>query len=263
MSCTMIFKTRFFVTLPAILTTGAILMAGAAPVRAEGMTGVEILRKVDEVAFARSSKGTARQIVTTAGGDKREFTFETYTLDGTDKGLSIYLSPSKVKGVKILTLNKGDDIWTYFPRTGRVRKIASSARKQKVMGSDFSYEDFAPGDFELDYKAALVGSESEAGDDCHKLELTPTEDGPSYSKLVCWVRKADFMPLRLDYYDDDKALLKRLVLTDIRVIQGHPTAMSLTMTNLQEGGNTAIVTDTIEYDLPLERELFSDRTLKQ
>ena len=40
-------------------------------------------------------------------------------------------------------LNDGDDIWTYFPRTRRVRKLASHAKKQKVPGSDFSFGDFS------------------------------------------------------------------------------------------------------------------------
>ena len=244
---------------------GAVLLffAGTGEVRCEELTALQILRKVDGVAYSKSSKAVARQIITTSGGDVRELKFEGYTMDGTDKGLSEYLAPAKVKGVKILTLNKGDDIWTYFPRTGRVRKIASSARKQKVMGSDFSYEDFAPGDFEIDYKARLAGREKEAGDECYKLELIPTPEGPAYSKLISWVRTSDFIPIRLDYYDGEGELLKRLTLSEIKVIQGHPTAMKMTMTNLQEGGNTVIITDSVEYDLPLEESLFSDRTLKQ
>jgi len=249
------FRVAFVVAMSLLLGTGA---AGA-----EELTAEQIIKKVDEVAYSKSSKAAARQIITTAGGDVRELKFEGYTMDGTDKGLSEYLAPAKVKGVKILTLNKGDDIWTYFPRTGRVRKIASSARKQKVMGSDFSYEDFAPGDFEIDYKARLAGWEKEAGHECYKLELIPTPEGPAYSKLVSWVRTSDFIPLRLDYYDGEGELLKRLTLPEIKVIQGHPTAMKMTMTNLQEGGNTVIITDSVEYDMPLEESLFSDRTLKQ
>jgi len=245
------------------LSVVLLLLSGTGATLAEELTARQIVEKVDEVAYSKSSKAAARQIITTAGGDVRELAFEGYTMDGTEKGLSEYITPAKVKGVKILTLNKGDDIWTYFPRTGRVRKIASSARKQKVMGSDFSYEDFAPGDFEIDYKARLVGREKEAGDECYKLELIPTPEGPAYSKLIGWVRASDFVPLRLDYYDEEGELLKRLTLSEIKEIQGHPTAMKMTMTNLQEGGNTVIVTDSVEYDLPLKESLFSDRTLKQ
>ncbi len=40
-------------------------------------------------------------------------------------------------------LNNADNIWTYFPRTKRVRKLASHAKKQKVQGGDFTFEDFS------------------------------------------------------------------------------------------------------------------------
>ena len=76
--------------------------------RAEELTAAQILEKIDQVAYSKSSKGVMVQVVTTPGGDVRTYRFEGLTLDGTDKALSVYIEPSKVKGVKILVLNDGD-----------------------------------------------------------------------------------------------------------------------------------------------------------
>lgn len=252
-------RARLFFSVAAV----AAMLCPAWVCYAEEMTASQILGKIDDVAYSKSSKGVMSQVVTTPGGDVRTYRFEGLTLDGTDKALSIYMEPSKVKGVKILVLNDGDDIWTFFPRTGRVRKIASSARKQRVMGSDFSYDDFAGGKFERNYTAERLPDVKEKGVDCYVLQMTPTPEGPKYAKLVGWVDRESFVPVKIDYYDEDGMLLKRLTVMDVQDIQGHLTPMKLVMENLQEGGQTAVETESIVYDIPLSASDFSERSLQK
>jgi len=85
-----------------------------------------------------------------------------------------------------LMLNNADDIWMFFPRTQRVRKLATHAKKQKMQGSDFSYEDMGSGDaFIEDYDAQRLEDEMREGHDCFKLELTRKEGSDmSYSRLI-------------------------------------------------------------------------------
>ena len=73
-------------------------------------------------------------------------------------------------------LNDGDDIWTYFPRTRRVRKLASHAEKQKVQGHDFSFGDFSSEDtWKEDYISKNTGAVTKGDIICWELSAKVKE----------------------------------------------------------------------------------------
>lgn len=228
----------------------------------EELTPREIIKKIDATERLASSQGIFKQIITTSGGDKRTLETEYYTKDHNDKQLMIYTNPSRVKGDKILMLNDGDDIWFYTPKTDRVRHLASHARRQKVQGSDFSYEDMAGGSIEEDYTYTLLGEEEASDKPCYKFELIPTESGPHYSKLILWADKEKFLTVRIDYYEDDQ-LSKRLTCDDVRMIDGYWYAMKWKMNNILEGGETLMITEKIRINVELEDNIFTTNYLKR
>ena len=226
------------------------------------LTPKQIIQKIDDTERVASSEGISRQIITTSGGKKRTLEAKSYSKNKNEKQLMIYTAPKRVKGDKILMLNEGDDIWFYTPKTDRVRHLASHAKKQKVQGSDFSYEDMAGGSIEEDYTYKLLGEEKIAGINCYNFELIPTESGPHYSKLILWADKEKFVTRKIDYYEEDE-LLKRLTLSDIKQIDGRWTPMKMVMKNLQEGGETFMETLEIKFDVELSDNLFTTKNLKR
>jgi len=231
--------------------------------RSQNLTALDIIRKVDQVTWSASSRGIMTQTIITSGGEKRTFEMEIYSRDGNNNLLYRYTKPARVAGMSFLMLGGGDDIWAYFPKTDRVRHLASHVKKQKMMGSDFSYEDMGSGNIEKDYIGKLIGSEKIAGRDCYKLELIPTENGPHYSKVIMWADKETFVVHRFDYYDEKGNILKRLIQTKIKEVQGHLIPFHYEMTNLQDGGKTTIEVKKIEYDVKLDDEFFTTRNLKK
>ena len=227
----------------------------------ESITADEILKQVEDAEWAESSRSTVEKTIITAGGDERSFAMVTYTIGGNEKQLIRYIEPARVRGSAFLMLNEGDDIWFHTPRTGRTRKIASHMRRRRAMGSDFSYEDMAGKSWIRDFEAMLLGEEHEGGHICYHLKLVPTPEGPAYSKMLLWVDKENFIPLRIDYYDEDERLLKRLTMDRIEEIDGRITPMKFTMENIQEGGKTIIEIIEIEFDIPLDEEMFTSRAL--
>ena len=159
-------------------------------------------------------------------------------------------------------LNDGDDIWFYTPKTDRVRHLASHAKKQKVQGSDFAYEDMSGGEIEKDYTYKLLGEEKIAGVECYKFELVPTPSGPSYAKLILRADKEKFLTIRIDYFEPDE-ILKRLQMDDVRQIDGHWTPFRMLMKNLQDGGETVMETLEIEFDLEIADKVFTTKNLKR
>jgi len=235
---------------------------GTASDAAPADTALRIVRRIDATERVASSHGTMRQVITTSGGSERTLEMEAWSRDRNDKQLMVYTAPSRVAGDKILMLNQGDDIWFYTPRTDRVRHLASHARRQKVQGSDFAYEDMAGGSIEEDYTYRLLGEEEVDGTLCHKLELTPTDTGPHYSRLILWADRDRHLTRRIDYYEDGR-LLKRLTCGDVRDIDGQWWAMHMVMENLQEGGRTVMETLDIDFGVDLPDRLFTTGGLKR
>lgn len=233
----------------------------------QDLTGEDIIQKVNDTMNVETSHGKAKMTIVTTSGSERTFVQESWSKDKGEKNLVRYLEPRRVKDQAVLMLNNADDIWMFFPRTQRVRKLATHAKKQKMQGSDFSYEDMGSGDaFIEDYVSKRLEDEESEGYDCYKLELTrKPESDLSYSRLIIWVIKANFVPIAIDYYDenDPSRRLKRLVQSDVRVIDGIPTAMKAVMLNMNDNTQTELEMMEVEFNIPLEDSMFTERALKK
>jgi outer membrane lipoprotein-sorting protein len=249
------------------VVSSIIIVFAAKPALAQELTAQEIIDRVNDLMNQQSVKALTKMVITTSSGDKREFEFESYAKDKGEKSLLKYISPSRVKDQAILMLNNADDIWVYFPRTGRVRKLATHAKKQKMEGSDFSYEDLGSGESWLtDFSSTKLDDDELEGTDCYRIELLRKEDaGSGYSRMIMWVAKSDFVPRRIDYYseDDPDVILKRLTLTDIREIEGIPTPMKMVMLDLQDNTDTVMEYEELTYAVDLPDDLFTERGMKK
>jgi len=231
------------------------------------MTGEEIIQKANETLNVETSHAKMKMTIVTTSGNTRTFIFESWSKDKGEKSLIRYQEPRRIRGQAVLMLNNGNDIWVYFPRTQRVRKLATHAKKQKMQGSDFSYEDMGGGDeFINDFSTRRLDDEKMEGHDCYKLELVRNQGSDiSYSRLVMWVMKEGFVPIVIDYYDEDDPTLwvKRLVQSDIRVIDEIPTATKVTMHSKLDKTQTKMELLDVEYNVPLHDNIFTERNLKQ
>jgi len=231
-------------------------------VNAQDLSVDQIMEKVEKNGKIVSSVSTMNQTIVTSKGSTRTLTMEGYSKESGDKQLSIYTAPARVKGDKILMLNGGDDIWFYTPKTDRVRHLASNAKKQKVQGSDFSYQDMEQRDYKMDFSSKLLGSDKIDGIEYHKIEAIPTETGPNYSKIIFWVDKIRFVADKIVFYEDG-LLLKTLVGSDVRKIGNYWMAMKMVMTNDQTGSQTIIETIDIQIDVDIDDSKFTTNYLQQ
>ena len=103
-------------------------------------------------------------------------------------------------------------MWTYLPSVERVIKIPPSLMLQSWMGSDFTNDDLVKeSSLVTDYTHRIEAETIEDGDPCYRLIATPKPDAPVvWGKLVLLVRKADFLPRREEFYDEQGALQKTL-----------------------------------------------------
>ena len=236
-------------------------------ITAQELSGPDIIEKVNDLLNVETSHAKSKMTILTSSGQKRTFVYESWSKNKGEKTLMRYLEPSRAKGQATLMLNNADDIWMFFPRTQRVRKLATHAKKQKMEGSDFSYEDMGGGDsFIDDFNASRLKDEKAEGYECYTVELTRKEEADvSYSRLVIWVIKENFVPLVIDYYDEDDPSyhLKRLVQSEIKTIDSIPTAMKMVMINKNDNTQTEMEILEVEYNIPLDDSMFTERSLKK
>ena len=250
------------------LLTSGLLLGLLLPVRpGQDPTAKEIIQKVNDLMNVETVYSRSRMTITTTSGSKRTFVSDSWSKNKGEKNLVRYVEPRRVKGQAILMLNNADDIWVFFPRTQRVRKLASHAKKQKMQGSDFSYEDMGSGDaFINDFDPVRLEDEKKEGHDCYTLELNRRQGSDvSYGKLKIWVIKDNFIPVVIDYYDEDAPdrVLKTLTQSDFRVIDGIPTAFKYVMINRNDNTQTEMELLEVKYHIDLEDRMFTERELKK
>ena len=226
------------------------------------MTAEEVLNIMTETMNPQQSKGTMKITIVTTSGEERTFEYRTFSKNGGEKSLMKYLKPTRVKDQAILMLNDANDIWVYFPRTKRVRKLATHAKRQKLEGSDFSYEDMgASNTFIEEYRAIRHDDEKREGRGCYALELTrkPGSDA-GYSRILMWVDRDCLVPLVIHYYhDEDPELLeKELVCSDIQLIDEIYTPMKYTMHNKLDNTQTSLEIVEVMYKIELPDDLFTE-----
>ena len=250
-----------------IMISGLIVFILAPVLSSQELTGEDIIQKVNELMNVSTSYAKSKMTITTTSGQKRTFISESWSKDKGEKNLMRYLEPARIKGQAILMLNNANDIWVYFFRTQRVRKLATHAKKQKMQGSDFSYEDMGGGNtFIDDFTAKRLKDEKKEGHDCYQVELLrKAETDISYNKLIIWVNKENFVPVVIDYYDENTPdrVLKTLIQSDFKVIDGLPTAMKIVMINKNDNTQTEMEMLEVQFNIELDDRMFTERELKK
>jgi len=114
--------------------------------------------------------------------------------------------PPRNEGEKMLQSGR-KNYWLFLPNINKAVKISES---NSLSNSDFSNSDLLSPRLSHEYTPVLVGTEKLRDADTYKLELLAKDESSSYAKIIYWVRKGDFFPMRRDYYTFSGQLLKRL-----------------------------------------------------
>ena len=256
---------RKTVSITALLLMGILVLGLQANVMAAEMTGTDILEKVDNKLESDTRDFVLDMTIVNENGQKRDRKI-TIKTKGDGKGLVKFIEPGDVAGTALLSVEKNghENMWLYLPTLGNVKKIASHNKNGSFMGTDFTYNDIdmvGGSNYEEDYDSKLVGEEKVNGDICYKLSTTPTKESINYSEMKMWVRKADFMPLKLKFYDQNDKLHKVMTNSNYRNIDSHLTPEKIIMRDVQAGTKTILRLDNVKYNIELPDRIFTTRNL--
>lgn len=230
--------------------------------------GRQLAQAVYDAPNGEDFASRAVMTLTEKGREPRER--EMYTL-GVDRGggerwtLTRFTSPSDIKGVGLLTKDyPGDenDQWLYLPALDRVRRVSSSRKGGRFVGSDLFFEDLR--DREVDMDRHRLGGEEKVGNLlCKVLISVPADaDNSVYTQRVSWVHPATLIPLRVDLYQaHSEHPVKRLTVKKIKRIQGFWTVMDSAMEDLESGHVTRISLSAVKYNQGVPDHLFTSQAL--
>lgn len=254
--------------LPALLLLLAIGIARPSVAAEAVPSGRDIFQKMSGQWNLSDSWSRSTMAITTVKGETRSRTIATWqkkNAEGRRMLLLKFEDPADVRGTGFLSVETGPDTsdqFLHIPAFKKTKRIASSQKAEKFMGSDFSYEDLQPGDID-DGEHKWLRVEKLFDIDCDVIETTPKNGDTQYGKLETWVRRDNQLPFQLKMYDRQGALLKHLKMLKFDTVDGRPVILKMKMENVQEKTQTEISVGEIKLNQGLADDLFTQRALEK
>jgi hypothetical protein len=177
--------------------------------------------------------------------------------------LIVLLKPDLVKGFAYLYKEKEDmavDLWIYSPVINRTHRIVQPRNAyNSFLDTDFTYVDLGFVDIKGEYR--LLGEENIGDTPTYKVEKIPEPPILYYSKIIIWISKESYLPIRQDFYDIANQLFKRQLVENIFMVGETPVPYKITMTNLEMKSSTVLSVKELKTGLDLPDDIFKPESL--
>jgi hypothetical protein len=243
----------------------------AAEAAVSAQSGLDIMQKQRTLLRARDEQEVVVMRLVSKAGETKERGMASYLLTDAgnrSKSLMRFLSPRDIEDTGLLTWEGArgdDDQWLYLPAAGRAKRIPSSGKKNRFMGTDFAFEDLRPENLSV-HSYTLVGSETIDGQDVFVVEATPASSREAadsgYSRRRFWIRKDIYFTVRREFYDKRQRLLK--VETSRKLVNVKDTywrANEIEMHDVQRGTRTVVSNQSRGLDKGLKDAFFTEAEL--
>jgi outer membrane lipoprotein-sorting protein len=215
-------------------------------------------------AHTRGDSFQAEVAMTVHNGEtERNLSFRTW-LVGRDKAVIKILSPVKDRDTGNLRLEM--NLWQFLPNIDRVVKIPPSMMLQSWMGSDFTNDDLVKSSsLSRDYTHQIEKTETLGGLPAVKIICTPKADAPvAWGKVIVWLRETDSVPLKQEFYSENKELIKVMEGSDIKSFGSHTIPTQLVMSTVKkQGAKTILRYRTVAFDQKLDEKIFTQEYIRK
>jgi outer membrane lipoprotein-sorting protein len=179
-----------------------VLLIVIIPIFATAELQKDILKKIDEIrapdkTFIFDLKITYKK----KNGKDIIQKLKVHVKDG-NKSLVKFTYPPTTKGRLLLMV--GNNMWIYIPNT---RKPIRISPQQRLLGQ-VANGDVARVVYSVDYNSKILGIEKINNKICLRLELSAKNNQVTYSKIILWVEKTTYKPIKAKFYAISGKLLK-------------------------------------------------------
>lgn len=249
-----------------------LLLAGG-PAWAQAPAGLDIMKKQRDLQRAKDEEETQRMTLINKNGESKERKVVRLTITGREdlsKILIRFLAPRDVENSGLLTWEArdgNDDQWLYLPAAKKTKRIASSGKKNRFMGTDFAFEDLRPENLAV-HTYNVVGAETVDGQDCFVVEALPANEKQAeesgYSKRKLWIRKDIYYTVKREYHDKKGQVEKVQADRNLINVKGSIwRANEIEMRDMQAGTRTVVAIEARAQEKGLKDSQFTEAALEK
>ncbi len=223
------------------------------------LTAQEILARVDTImAYPEGIlKGTLLHI--TPDGSTRRIELKGYIRDS--NFLFKMETSSRGEEQKVLYTLSGEDIWMYNVLSRQLYHKMSVDRYDTIMNTNFYYVDLSNADFQSNYTAAIDGEVYIKGREALRLKCKPLLKSGKYGVLTLYVSREGYIPLRVDYHDNDMVIFKTMSIAKIAERKNRKFPVRYDMLNIKTGTVTIFEIFGIDEEAQFGKEIFRPQKL--
>lgn len=229
---------------------------------AQEPSGREIVERVENLLWSKTMQAELEMTIATSRW-QRTLALRAW-IERPRRSFIRILAPAKEAGIGSLRI--GAEMWNYLPNVERTIKIPPSMMMQPWMGSDFTNDDLVKQSSVVDdYAQRLLKTETVSGAPTYVVEAIPKpEAAVVWGKILYWVRKQDFIPLKEEFFDERGELVRVMTFSEVRPIGGRtiPTKWEIRPT-AKPGNSTTMVLKSAVYDRAFDPEIFTQRNLQK
>jgi outer membrane lipoprotein-sorting protein len=223
----------------------------------------QIFEEVDQRRSSVTSETAEMQmIIYNSSGATRKRTIQSYSFNQNDnsKSLLIFKDPANVQGTAFLNVSEGNDEMQklYLPALGRIQTISAAQKSDRFMGSDFTYEDLGDQNPD-DYTFSL-----EAETDTAFVLYAEKEGSTQYDHFRFYIHPEMYTPTRVEYYNEDDEMIKKLVAQDFEKLGDQLWQPSqMTMYDLKNNRRTELIWQDRDTGTSIPQWRFTERGLRR
>lgn len=172
--------------------------------------------------------------------------------------------PSENRGAA--TLRLGGSTWAYLPEVDRVIRIPRAMMGAPWMGSHLTIGDMIMEPLQAQDCALRVRPvKNRTGEELLELTLTPRSGAaPPWSTAMAFIRSKDWMPVRIEFFDERKDLARTMTFSNIREMGGRLLPAGVRVSPAGTPGQyTEIVYESIRFDVGIDESLFTLQDLRE
>lgn len=249
---------------PAVYAAQAMAPADvpACPSGAEKPDVAALVKRTEQILKGNSSIGTITMAIKTTAWS-RKLTLKIWAR-GKDYALVRVLEGGP-RETGMMTLKREKQLWNWLPQAGRVIKLPSGMMGDSWMGSDFTNDDLVKGSsLTDDYDSSVTGISKQDGHEAWQIVLIPKPNAVVvWGKIDMRVDRQTCLPLDQVFYDEDGKQVRRMLFSDFRQIGWRMFPAKFTVAPKEEGRETSLTYDDIEFDVGVPDETFSIERLRQ
>lgn len=199
-----------------------LLFAAETPPKAD-----DLLKKYDAIMGAENFEAVAEMTAHRDDGSVRAYKMK--VLKAGSEKLRIWFSePAAVRGQEML--RQGENLWVYLPNLKKPTRLAS---RESFQGGDFNNADVLRVHYQADYDSRVLPSGTASSvPEAWELELKAKTSDAAYERVKLWMRRADGMPLKAEYYTASGKQLRAAEFSEVKSFGGFKRPARIVMKNM-------------------------------